>query len=192
VEFVVPSEVASSLRSRGLVLPSDAETGLAGFDHAKPSVEVRIGKGARGELAIDAPSGRVAQVLEIVLHKLRLAPIYLVPAAPWRNAFDLLREPLAEHERWMTIDAEAIVEQNTRDPLLVEPGDLHLLRDMIEALLAAPEADDALHGIAIVAPGPPVVAQVLPRSGVRLLVPTPDIARQACDAANHFLLGRPT
>lgn len=192
MEFVALAEVAPTLRSRGLVVANETGTGLVAFDPAKPCVEVRIGDGARGGHAVDAPAGRVAPVLEVVLHKLRLAPLHVVPATPWRNVFDLLRTPLAAHDRWMTIDGEAIVEQNTRDPLLVDPRDLHLLRDMVAALLAQPEAEDDLHGIAIVAQGPPLVARVLPKSGVRLLVPSSDLARQACEAANHFLLGRST
>ncbi|MDZ4754526.1 MAG: hypothetical protein SGJ11_08515 [Phycisphaerae bacterium] len=137
---------------------------------------------------LDVPLERVAATLEVVLHNLHLAPLYLVPFGRWRNVFDVVSFALAENEHWQEIDAQAAVELNTRDALQCEPGDLHLLRDIVRVLLADGDAGDvgAEQGISIIAQGQALVARVRPKRPVEVHIGNARVAAQAHDAAMHF------
>ena len=76
-----------------------------------------------GASVVAVDSERMAHVVELIIHKLRLSQIILFPVAKWRNVFDAVAFSLAENEEWQAIDTAATVELNSRDPLLCEPGD---------------------------------------------------------------------
>lgn len=210
MEFVACAETSPTFRSRGVVETAPGEAcSLMTLDEKRFAAAVELVPGptsarrsGRGDtrktaaaavptISIDVPMERVAHTLETVFHHLRLSPLYLVPAARWRNIFEIVTVALCDDQRWQKIDAESIVEQNTRDPLVAGPGDLHLIRELVRVLLAWPEADPERHGLAVVATGPPLVAQIRPGRGASILLGNGDLARQAGEAANHFL-GRAT
>ena len=103
---------------------------------------------------------RLAHVVELIIHKLRLNQIILFPVAKWRNVFDAVAFSLAENQDWQTIDTAATVELNSRDPLLCEPGDFHTLNSLIKALLKDGEGAD--QGLLITTTATPLVVHLVP------------------------------
>ncbi len=136
------------------------------------------------EVAID----RVAATLEAVLHKLHLAPLYLVPSTNWRSVFEIVSPGLASNQHWQDIELQATVELNTRDPLVCDPGDLHLLREVVRVLLADGNAGDdgSRQCLTLLATGQPLVVRIRPKCGVRMLIGSAKVAEQIRDAALHF------
>jgi len=90
----------------------------------------------------------------------------VIPVGRWRDVFDAVATPMSTHEQWRAIDAAAMVELNTRDPLLFGPEHHHLLRDLVDAVVEA--GDGASQSISVVAIGVRVVIEVIP--GGQLIV----------------------
>ena len=98
----------------------------------------------------------------------------------WRSVFDVVAFSLATNEEWPRIDAAATVELNSRDPLLADAGDLHLLCDLIKALLQDSEKPD--QGLMMISVGQSVVVEVVPTGGVRLSFGNRAIADEVAEA----------
>jgi hypothetical protein len=212
VEFVGFGEVWPELKSRGVIeARRDANSLELAIDPSRSPVTVELCSGdeqaerpGKRKASVDASAGlhagmqvrcpaeRVATALETVLHKLHLTPLYLVPVGLWRNIFDVVSFGLATNESWQEIDSQASVQQNTRDPILCGPRDLHTLRELVRVLLADGQADAqaSFHrGLSIVGSGQSLIAHVEPTKPVRIVVASVSVAEQIRDAAVHFLSG---
>jgi hypothetical protein len=67
---------------------------------------------------------------------------------------------MASNEDWQEMDATATVELNTRDPLLCEPADMHLLIALVQALVSDADAPD--QGLMFIASASPVLVEIVP------------------------------
>ena len=86
---------------------------------------------------------RVPQLAEDLIHTLHLDEVLLIPARTWGSVVNLIAYELAEDESWLSVDAEASLHQNGRDPLQLGPPDLSLVTAMCEALMKHGENEDA-------------------------------------------------
>jgi hypothetical protein len=197
VEFVGLGEVWSQLKARGIIeLSHDASALELGIDPIKQPVTVALGgvpsgvrlKRQEPAITIDCPSEYVAATLETVLHKLHLAPLYLIPVRRWREIVDVIGFELSIYGAWQAIDSEFSLQQNTRDALECGPRDLHMLREIVRVLLTSADADDA-QALTLIATGQVLVARVQPRAPIRILVGNAKVAEQLRDAARHYLAG---
>jgi len=136
---------------------------------------------------LEIPRERAGEVLEHILHKLHLAPMLILPIGRWREVFDVVTPVLAENDQWMAIDSEATIELNTRDPLICEPRDLHLLRAVVECLL---EHSETLgQGISIAAVQAPLLVEVEPAGGILLTIGNEGLADEVRAVAQAFMQG---
>lgn len=195
MEFVGFGEVWPELKARGVVETHRDDVALElSIDPSRHPVTLDLCPAAgtdaspSGSTRIPCPAERLAAALEAVLHKLRLAPLYIVPVGTWRSIFDIVTFGLAANEQWQEIDAQASVEQNTRDALVCGPRDFHTVRELVRVLLAdgEPHASQAL---TIIATGQALVARAEPKSPVRIVVASSAVADLVRDAAVHFLNG---
>ncbi|MBL9121128.1 MAG: hypothetical protein JNL80_14555 [Phycisphaerae bacterium] len=196
MEFVGFGEVWSELKARGVVERHRDEQALElGIDPSRQPVCVLLGpegkpirKAAASTIDIRCDLDHVPAALETVLHKLHLAPLYLIPVGRWREIFDVVSFGLAVHDAWQEIDSQASLQQNGRDPLVCGPRDLHMLREFLRVLIVEGEADER-QGITIAATGQLIVARVEPKRTVQIAVGSATVAGQLRDAAQHFLNG---
>ena len=94
---------------------------------------------------------------------------------------------LAENEQWMAIDSEATIELNTRDPLVCEPRDLHLLRAVVECLLM--HSETLGQGMSIAAVQSPLLVEVEPAGGILLTIGNEGLADEVRAVAQAFMQG---
>lgn len=134
---------------------------------------------------LEIPRERAGEVLEHILHKLHLAPLLILPIGRWREVFDVVTPVLAENEQWMAIDSEATIELNTRDPLVCELRDLHLLRDVVHCLLT--HSETLGQGISIAAVQAPLLVEVEPAGGVLLTIGNEGLADEVRAVAQAFM-----
>ena len=134
---------------------------------------------------LSVPREKAGEVLEHILHKLHLAPLLILPIGKWRPVFDLITTALMENEQWMAIDAEATIELNTRDPLMCEPRDLHLLKEMANVILR--DGEELPQGISIAAIQAPILVEVEPKSGILLTIGNEGLADEVRAVANAFI-----
>jgi hypothetical protein len=134
---------------------------------------------------LSIPREKAGEVLEHILHKLHLAPLLILPIGKWRPVFDLITNALTHNEQWMAIDAEATIELNTRDPLLCEPRDLHLLREMATVILR--DGVELAQGISIAAIQSPILVEVEPLGGILLTICNEGLADEVRAVANAFI-----
>lgn len=198
MEFVGFGDVRNELRSRGVVESqrSDGSIRLS-IDAAKHPTSVLLASPPaaastagchRVGHCVECPAERAAAALETVLHKLHLAPLYIIPVGTWRPIFDVVSFDLASNEAWQEIDSQASIQQNTRDPLVCGPRDLHTLRELVRVLLANGEPD-CLQALSVVATGHSIVAQIEAKRPIQIELANAQVAEQARDAAMHFLNG---
>lgn len=133
---------------------------------------------------LDVPRTQAGEVLEHILHKLHLTPMLLFPIGKWRPVFDLVTPVLTDNDQWMAIDSEATIELNTRDPLMCEPRDLHLLRAVVESILEHGQTLD--QGISIAALQAPLLVEVEPAGGVLLTIGNESLADEVRAVAAAF------
>lgn len=134
---------------------------------------------------LSVPREKAGEVLEHILHKLHLAPLLILPIGKWRPVFDLITNALTENEQWMTIDAEASIQLNTRDPLLCEPRDLHLLREMVNVVLR--DGEELQQGFSIAAVQSPILVEIAPAGGILLTIGNEGLADEVRAVANAFI-----
>jgi hypothetical protein len=99
--------------------------------------------------------------------------------------FDTITPVLTDNEQWVAIDSEATVELNTRDPLICELRDLHLLRAVVEAILT--HAETLEQGISIAAVQAPLLVEVEPAGGVLLTIGNESLADEVRAVARAFM-----
>lgn len=127
---------------------------------------------------------KAGEVLEHILHKLHVAPLLILPIGKWRPVFDLVTPALTDNEQWISIDSEASIKMNTRDPLVCEPRDLHLLRAVVEAILR--DGEEMAQGISIAAIQAPVLVEVEPAGGILLTIGNEGLADEVRAVADAF------
>lgn len=167
VEFVQVAEVSGLLRDHGIVEVSETED-LSRLHMENPDGVSRLqvqsegaqSVGIEGAELLKVGSDVLADCVERVFHRLHLYELVLIPVSKWRAVFDAVAFSMASNEDWQEFDHSATVELNTRDPLFCEPADFQLLSALVQSLLS--DGEDADHGMAIVATGAPVMAEVLP------------------------------
>ena len=127
---------------------------------------------------------KAGEVLEHILHKLHVAPLLILPIGKWRPVFDLVTPALTDNDQWISIDSEASIKMNTRDPLVCEPRDLHLLRAVVEAILR--DGEEMAQGISIAAIQAPVLVEVEPAGGILLTIGNEGLADEVRAVADAF------
>lgn len=179
MEFLSAKELFPDLRAAGVV--EVASEGLVRFDlepSSKPIREVHRGvvgseraltrAGLDGTRVADA-SERLPALVEDLLHKHRVAEVYIVPVGLWRNVCDTLSFELSSDESWLEIDADAALHLNTRDPLALSTRDFHVLPTMLGALCRAASDDSSgAHDMTIIAPGVGMVLEFSPSGLLRM------------------------
>ena len=134
---------------------------------------------------LEIDRARAGEVLEHILHKLHLAPLLILPIGRWRSVFDVVTPALADNEQWVAIDSEATVELNTRDPLVCELRDLHLLRAVVDAVLA--NSEELAQGISIAAVQAPLLVEVEPAGGVLITIGNEGLADEVRAVAQALM-----
>lgn len=134
---------------------------------------------------LEIPRERAGEVLEHILHKLHLAPLLMLPIGRWREVFDVVTPVLADNEQWMAIDSEATIELNTRDPLICELRDLHLLRAVVDSVLM--HSETLGQGLSIAAVQAPLLVEVEPAGGVLLTIGNEGLADEVRAVAQAFM-----
>jgi len=186
VEFISVEEVNELLAQHGIERQSPDEdhsflrmtSPSAPQRHlAIPNCEVEPLDGAE---VIEITSERMPEIIDHILHKLHHNQLILFPVGLWRSVFDVVAFSLAENEEWQRVDAAATVELNTRDPLLCETGDLHLVCDLVKRLFQDSESRD--QGLILITAGIPLVMEVVPNGGVRLTFGTEAVAEEISEA----------
>jgi len=127
-----------------------------------------VGEGVR---VIETPAEQVPERLDALIHAARLPEVAIIPAGLWRTVMDLVAYELATDESWLDVDAEASLHLNTRDPLLLLPPDLHILRTLASALLTAVQnagGGEPAQDLSIVAPGSAMVFELDHRGAIRV------------------------
>ncbi|MAT80066.1 MAG: hypothetical protein CMJ29_00285 [Phycisphaerae bacterium] len=186
MEFISVEEVNELLVQHGIERqsPDDDHTFLRMVDEsaprrhlAVPGSEVEPLKGAQVvEFSLESMPG----VIDNILHKLHHNQLILFPVGRWRSIFDVVAFSLAENEEWQRIDAAATVELNTRDPLLCDTGDLHLVCELVKTLFHDSESPD--QGLLLITAGIPLVMEIVPNGGVRMSFGTEAVAEEVSEA----------
>ena len=186
MEFINVEEANDLLREHGIVRhePDDDHVFLRMADESLPRRHLSV-PGADveplpGAVVIEIKTEQIAQVIDGILHKLHHNQLILFPVGRWRSIFDVVAFSMAENEEWQEVDAAATVELNTRDPLLADAGDLHLVCDLVKALFRDSESPD--QGLLLITAGLPLVMEVVPNGGVRLSFGTKAVAEEISEA----------
>ena len=186
MEFVSHDDVADMLGDYGIAEISEGtdkvymrmqeSDGVVHLHLADKSCACKPLKGAQ---VVPTAKDRLPATLGHILRALRLQQVAAMPVGKWRKVFDAVAFTLANNHAWQDMDATATVELNTRDPLLCEPADMHLLMEMIGALLRDAESPD--QGLMFVALTSPVLVEVVPDGAVRISVGSQALADEVCE-----------
>jgi hypothetical protein len=186
VEFISVAEVSELLSQHGLERQEqdDDHTFLRMVDKTAPSRHLTIPdcdvEPLEGADVIEISAERMPEVIDHILHKLHHNQLILFPVGRWRSVFDVVAFSMAANEEWQRVDAAATVELNTRDPLLCDKGDLHLVCDLVKALFHDSESTD--QGLMVMTAGLPIVLEIVPNGGVRLAFGNEAVAEEISDA----------
>ena len=93
--------------------------------------------------------------------------------------FDAVAFSMADNEDWRAVDTAATGELNTRDPLLCEAGDFHMISELIKALFADAESSD--QGLMITTTAAPVMVELIPDGAVRISIGDPVLADEVVE-----------
>lgn len=117
------------------------------------------GENATHSLA--APTDHLPRLCDEVFHALNINEVAMIPRKSWREVLDLTAFDLATVERWLDIDAEASLHQNSRDPLFVSRDEHETIETMVRSLLT--NAEGIEQSISVLASGgTALVVDVLP------------------------------
>ncbi len=98
--------------------------------------------------------------------KIHQGQTVLVPCGKWRSVFDAVAFSMAEDELWQEFDASATIKLNTRDPLLFESGDEHILVTLITALMN--DGETLEQSVFLMPVGAPILVHLQPGGPVKL------------------------
>lgn len=187
MEFIPADEAANVISDHGIESESpdedhiylrmgDGDTVL----HHHVAVSGNESSPREGSIAYEITEEQLPNVIDHLMHKLHHSQLLLIPVGKWRSVFDVVAFSLAANEEWQQIDATATVELNSRDPLLADAGDLHILCDLAKALLNDSEKPD--QGLMLISVGQPVVVEIVPTGGIRLSFGNQAIADELAEA----------
>ena len=186
MEFVDYGDALELLKEQGIreVLDGDDRFGLElnereGIVHMHLACSESRTDPRGGVDVVSIEKDRLPGVVEHILHKLHLAQVLLIPVAKWRKVFDAVAFSMAENEEWRAVDTAATVALNTRDPLLCVPGDFHMIKALIKALLS--DADSPDQGLMITTTAAPVMVELVPDGAVRITVGNPALADEVAE-----------
>ena len=186
MEFVSHDEVADMLGDYGIeeVVEGPDKVYMRmqqgeGVVHLHLADRACKSKPTKGAQVMPVDKDRLVKTLEHILRVLGLQQVAAMPIGKWRKVFDAVAFSLANNHAWQEMDATATVELNTRDPLLCEPADMHLLMEMIGALLNDAESPD--QGLMFVAITSPVLVEVVPAGAIRISLGSQALADEACE-----------
>lgn len=115
----------------------------------------------QADRTLDASTESLPRMCDEVFHALNINEVALVPRTSWREVLDLTAFDMATVERWLDIDAEASLHQNSRDPLFVSRDEHETLETMVRSLLT--NAEKPAQSISVLASGgTALVVDVLP------------------------------
>lgn len=186
MEFIKVDEVNELLTQHGIERQAEDEdhTFLRMVDDSAPRRHLAVPGGdvepLPGAEVVEFSVEAMPEVIDNILHKLHHNQLILFPVGRWRSIFDVVAFSLAENEEWQRVDAAATVELNTRDPLLCDTGDLHLVCELVKALFHDSESPD--QGLLLITAGIPLVMEVVPNGGVRLSFGTEAVAEEVSEA----------
>jgi hypothetical protein len=117
--------------------------------------------GENANHSLPAPVEHLPRLCDEVFHCLNINEVAMIPRKSWREVLDLTAFDLATVERWLDIDAEASLHQNSRDPLFVSRDEHETLETMVRSLLT--NAEGIMQSISVLASGgTALVVDVLP------------------------------
>jgi len=117
--------------------------------------------GENADQSLPAPAENLPRLCDEVFHCLSINEVAMIPRKSWREVLDLTAFDLATVERWLDIDAEASLHQNSRDPLFVSRDEHETLETMVRSLLT--NAEGIEQSISVLASGgTALVVDVLP------------------------------
>jgi len=187
VEFVRDTEVMGLLQDHGITTTSpDDDRVYLEMDKADAVVRLHLTsedqpvEPADGARVITMAQDDLAKAIDGIVHKLHMSQILLLPVGKWRDVFDAVAFSLADNEEWQAVDTAATVELNSRDPLLCEPVDFHIVSALMRALIT--DADRAEQGLMLTTTGAPVLVEVVPEGAVRLSFGNQVLADEAAEA----------
>ena len=190
MEFVEHDLVWPRLRKQGVVEIDRTESELhLDLDESSDVVALdvaAIDHPAAAKLpaaVVRVPRAELGAIVEGILHKLRIAESVVIPVGLWRQVFEAVAEPMSAHAQWTEIDSAATVELNTRDPLQVLPGSHHLLRDLVNSVLARGTAPS--QGLSVVAMGVRLLIEVLPSGQMIVFAGDAGLAHHARTVVEH-------
>ena len=129
---------------------------------------------------LDAASDDLPRMCDQAFHALNINEVILVPRTSWKKVLELTAFDLATVEKWLDIDAEASLHQNTRDPLFVSRDEHEILETMVRSLLT--NAETASQSIAVLASGrTPLLVDVLPPDRLRVQCVGDGVAERITD-----------
>ncbi len=173
IEVVSQSE--NELRLSISESPQSSCIDVASTDHAQaksfPSEVVQLDR------------KQIGDTIEAIVHKLRLTQVYVIPIGHWRQLFEAVAAGMATNEQWRAIDSAAIVELNTRDPLLFVPANFHILRDLVRVILTAGTAP--VHGISITTVKTPLLIEIVPAGEISVFTARTELAHVVREVLLH-------
>jgi len=167
VQFIPYKEFLDEVRSAGVAANQSGGQvmfTLTSADGALQPARVRIGSGSapgaseQDDRSVVSSAERLPELIERLFHKARVAEVAVAPAQAWRNILDVALYDLAQDEDWLTVDAEASLHQNGRDPLLLASSEYQVLRLLAGAVLKNGQGDNS-RDFTAVAPGSPMVVE---------------------------------
>lgn len=186
MEFISDGEVNELLEQHGIERQAqdDDHAYLRMVDELSPQRHLAVPgcdvEPIPGAEVVEFTAEEMPGVIDNILHKLHHNQLILFPVGRWRSIFDVVAFSLAENEEWQRVDAAATVELNTRDPLLGDTGDLHLVCELVKALFRDSESPD--QGLMLITAGIPLVMEVVPNGGFRLSFGTEAVAEEISEA----------
>ena len=174
MEFTDHASTWTRLKARGVIATEEPADELhLDFDDSAAVVAFDIAADDHAR-ATGLPAGirrvprrEIGPIVEGVVHKLKLPEVVAIPVGRWRDVFDAVAKTMSVHAQWREIDAAAMVELNTRDPLKFGPEHHHMLRDLVAAVVDEGEAPN--QGISIAALGVRLLVEVLPAGQIIVL-----------------------
>jgi len=129
---------------------------------------------------VACPREQLAELTDTIIHKVHLKQVALIPVHSWGEIVNLVAFDLASEEAWNDIDAEASLHQNTRNPLLIDSRNMHLVQRIIAALLE--HGEHAEHDLTIVAIGAPLLIELNQPGELRVICGSEAVADNLASA----------
>lgn len=143
------------------------------------------GNGAIGSpAAISVPGWQLPSIVEAALHKLHCPEAFAMPRTSWRSIMDIVAVALKDNRKWSAVDAALGVELNTADALVIHPSEHHLLRDLVQAILA--NGDSPAQGLFVCATQGLLAIDIAPPGSVTFHLESESLAHQIRELCGHL------